>query len=63
MPRLASSLPKYRHHKASGQAVVTLSGLDVYLGMHGTRVSRAEYDRVVGEWLALRPATARGPER
>lgn len=64
MPRLASSLPKYRHHKASGQAVVTLSGLDVYLGLHGTRVSKAEYDRVVGEWLACgrQSPDAQGPD-
>ena len=45
-------LPTYRHHKPSGQAVVTLSGRDVYLGPHGTRLSRDNYDRVVSEWLA-----------
>lgn len=44
--------PKYRKHRASGQAVVTLSGHDVYLGPHGSRVSRSEYDRVVAEYLA-----------
>src|SRR5262245_57765450 len=52
MPRLGTSYPKYRKHKASGQAVVTLSGQDFYLGPHGTAVSRQEYDRVVCEWLA-----------
>jgi hypothetical protein len=26
-----NSAPKYRHHKASGQAVVTLGGQDFYL--------------------------------
>ncbi len=50
MPR--TSLPSYRHHKATGQAVVTLNGEDVYLGRHGTRASRSEYDRLIGEWLA-----------
>ena len=32
MPRLNQSLPRYRKHKASGQAVVHLSGQDFYLG-------------------------------
>lgn len=52
MPRLSDSLPKYRKHRASGQAVVTLSGRDFYLGPHGTHTSRREYDRLIGEWLA-----------
>ena len=52
MPKLGNSLPKYRHHKASGQAIVTLSGKDYYLGPHGTQVSKAQYDRVIAEWLA-----------
>jgi len=59
MPKLSdTTLPKYRKHRASGQAVVTLMGRDIYLGPHGTKTSRAEYDRLVGEWLAAgRPAT------
>ena len=52
MPRLSDSLPKYRKHRATGQAVVTLSGRDFYLGPHGTKASRREYDRLIGEWLA-----------
>src|SRR5688500_2242051 len=52
MPRLSDSVPKYRKHKATGQAVVTLCGRDYYLGPHGTRISRQEYDRLIGEWLA-----------
>jgi len=51
MPFLSKSTPKYRKHRASGQAIVTLGGKDFYLGPHGTRVSRDEYDRVVAEWL------------
>ena len=51
MPKLTSSNPKYRKHRASGQAIVTLDGKDFYLGPHGTRASRTEYDRLVGEWL------------
>lgn len=44
--------PSYRLHKPTGQAVVTLNGRDVYLGRHGTAASRAEYDRIVAEWLS-----------
>jgi len=47
-----SRLPSYRHHKPSGQAVVTLSGRDFYLGRYGTQASRAEYNQLVGKWLA-----------
>ena len=43
--------PKYRKHRRSGQAIVTLDGKDFYLGPHGTKTSKAEYDRLVGEWL------------
>ncbi len=51
-PVLAPRLPSYRRHKPSGQAVVTLSGRDFYLGRWNTKASRAEYDRLIGEWLA-----------
>lgn len=51
MPRLVQALPKYRKHKASGQAIVTLNGVDHYLGPHGTKTSRLQYDRIVAEWL------------
>jgi integrase len=52
VPKLINSLPSYRRHKASGQAVVTLSGKDHYLGPHGSKVSRDQYDRLIAEWLA-----------
>jgi integrase len=45
-------VPSYRHHKPSGQAVVTLNGRDIYLGAWDTPESRAEYDRITAEWLA-----------
>jgi hypothetical protein len=53
----SSSVPSYRRHRQSGQAVVTLpDGLgrrkDILLGKYGTAVSRHEYARVVGEWEA-----------
>jgi hypothetical protein len=51
------SVPSYRLHKQSGQAIVTLTdGIggrrDVLLGKYDTPESRAEYLRVLGEWEA-----------
>lgn len=43
--------PSYRHHKPTDQAFVELSGKRLYLGRHGTPASRAEYKRLVAEWL------------
>lgn len=51
MPWPANHLPKYRKHRASGQAVVTISGRDHYLGPHGTKASKELYDRLIAEWL------------
>lgn len=51
MPRLVNSVPRYRKHRATGQALVTLNGQDHYLGPHGTRASRVAYDRLISEWL------------
>jgi integrase len=52
-----SSVPSYRLHKQSGQAIVTLTDgqgnrRDVLLGKHDTPESRAEYLRVLAEWEA-----------
>jgi integrase len=57
MARPRNAVPTYRHHKQSGQAVVTLTdGLggrrDVLLGKHGTPESRTEYARILAEWEA-----------
>jgi integrase len=57
MPRLTRQVPSYRHHKTSGRAVVTLNGRDIYLGPYGSPESKAEYDRLIQEWLA----SGRGP--
>jgi integrase len=56
MPR-RRTVPSYRLHKQSGQAIVTLtdgngSRRDVPLGKHGTAESRVEYLRILGEWEA-----------
>lgn len=51
MPKLTNKLPAYRLHKPSGRAVVTVAGKVYYLGKYGSTESRAEYERVVAEWL------------
>lgn len=52
MPILNGRTPKYRRHRASGQAIVTLGGRDHYLGPWNTKASKVEYDRLIAEWLA-----------
>src|SRR5215510_8536201 len=53
MPRTSPDfVPTYRKHKSTGQAVVTLDGKDRYLGRYGTAASKAEYRRLVAEWMA-----------
>lgn len=52
-----SRIPSYRRHRASGQAIVTLTDpsgnrRDFYLGRHGSPESKAEYGRIIGEWTA-----------
>jgi integrase len=44
--------PSYRHHRPSNQAVVTLDSRDIYLGRYGSPESRAEFDRLLAEWLS-----------
>ena len=52
MPRLLKKTPSYRHHKSDGRAVVTIDGQDIYLGRYDSPESRAEYDRLIADWLA-----------
>jgi len=59
MPKLTRTPPKYRLHKASGQAVVTLDGRDHYLGPHGPKESRIKCDELVGGWLSRRASEAK----
>src|SRR5262245_2141892 len=54
MSRRFSRIPNYRLHKPSGQAVVTLNNKDHYLGQYNSPESRAEYDRLIAEYLASR---------
>src|SRR5438105_783548 len=56
--RPRNSIPSLRHHKPTDRGVVTVNGRDVYLGRwprdqaEAPPAVRAEYDRVIAEWLA-----------
>ena len=52
MPKLSQAVPKYRKHKPTGQAVVTMAGVHHYLGPHGSQASILQYDRFIAEYLA-----------
>ena len=43
--------PKYRLHKASGQALVQINGKRVYLGKYGSEESQAQYHRLLAEFI------------
>jgi hypothetical protein len=60
MPRLNQSVPKYRKHKASGQAFVEINGRRHYLGPWQTKSSKLEYDRRITEWLSSGRSSAYG---
>jgi integrase len=45
-------VPALRHHRPSGRAVVTLDGKDYYLGRYGSQESKAEYQRLLAEFLS-----------
>jgi hypothetical protein len=51
MPKLTTSVPKYRLHRASGQSIVSIGGQDHYLGLHNSSASKEKYNRLVQEWL------------
>jgi integrase len=55
--RHKGELPRYRLHKQSGQAIVSLplgggKYRDILLGEHGSEESQREYTRVINEWIA-----------
>ena len=50
MPK--TNIPSYRLHKATGQAFVELAGRRIYLGKHGSKASKEEYERRIAEYLA-----------
>ncbi|VTR99147.1 catalytic phage domain protein : Integrase, catalytic core, phage domain protein OS=Rhodopirellula sallentina SM41 GN=RSSM_06627 PE=4 SV=1 [Gemmata massiliana] len=58
MPRPRNPVPKYLHHKATGQARVRVAGKDIYLGPYGSPESKKEYDRIRAELESQAPAVA-----
>src|SRR4051794_19180155 len=62
MPSGTPRLPKLRHFKPRNLAVVRLDGKDHYLGRYGSPESRAEYDRLIGEWLTEGRRSPRSPD-
>ena len=52
MPRPRKDKPSYCRDKTTDRAYVTLNGKVKYLGRYGTRESKDNYDRVIGEWIA-----------
>ena len=55
-------IPSYRLHKPTNQAIVVLSKKTYDLGRFGTTESKAEYNRILVEWLSgnaiTKPAAA-----
>jgi hypothetical protein len=62
MPRLATQIPRLRHHKASGRAIVLIDGREIYLGKFGTIEASELYDRIIAERLSGR-RQSRGTEK
>jgi len=48
MPRLFHRPPKYRLHKGSSQAIVSIHGKRIYLGAYGTAKSHKRYRELLG---------------
>jgi hypothetical protein len=55
-----SAVPKYRHHKGTGQAFVQIKGHRHYLGRWNTPGSKERYAAFVAE-LAVRPTPVPPP--
>jgi len=49
---MSKRIPSYRLHKPTGQAVVTISGRDIYMGRHGSPESKVLYAKLIAEWDA-----------
>ena len=60
MPRKPGQVPKYCHHKPSGQAVVYFGRKAVYLGPHLSSESKRKYEQEIARW---RVAQERGVPR
>ena len=54
MPRLFHRPPKYRLHKSTKQAIVSLNGERIYLGPYGSRKSHQRYQAILKKWEKAR---------
>jgi len=45
-------IPKYRHHKPTGQALVEIRGHRTYLGKHNSPESREKYRRLIAKYVS-----------
>ena len=57
-PAVEPRIPKYRLHRSSGRAVVTLDGQDRYLGTHGSPESKRAYQLLIAQWLSSHTAAS-----
>jgi integrase len=53
--------PRYRLHRPTGQAVVTLDGHDNYLGRYGSSGSHTKYERLIKVWRKRRDQALSAP--
>lgn len=60
MGRPRNPVPKYLHHKPSGQARIRVAGKDVYLGAYGSAESKKEYNRIRAELETAAPIATVG---
>jgi integrase len=51
MRKPGQTVPKLRHHRATGRAVCTLNGKHIYCGKWGTPEAQAAYDELIRQFL------------
>ena len=56
-------VPKYRFHKASGQALVEIQGRHFYLGKFDSPESHEQYRRLITQYLSQQEATSEDAPR
>lgn len=59
---MSTRVPKYRLHKASGQALVEHEGRRIYLGRHGSAESKQRYRRFIAELFSPASQQVTQPE-
>lgn len=56
-------VPKYRLHKATGQALVEIRGHRTYLGKYDSPSSHERYRQIIAEFLSAAPLPASTPQK